>query len=152
MLAQTCMGFHVECGNLVKGSLGVLTGFVLFIGSVLLLVSAVFGRKLGYLIVAVSFFAWMILFSALWTFGFFSQGPKTPVDLGPRGREPGWVIEAAGQNVTNLKYPQYGSYPLGDAWKTPTPARTSRCRTSGSRRQGTSRWPGPRPTTTGAAR
>jgi hypothetical protein len=122
MLAQTCIGFHVECGNLVKGSLGVLMGFVLFVGSVLLLVSAVFGRKLGYFIVAVSFFAWLMLFSALWTFGFFSQGPKTPVDLGPRGREPGWVIESAGQNVTNLPYPQYRSYPTGDSWKAPTAA------------------------------
>jgi hypothetical protein len=121
MLAQTCLGFHVECGNLVKGGLGVAMGFVLFVGSVLLLLSAVFGRKMGYLVMSVSFFAWMILFSAVWTFGFFSQGPKTPVDLGPRGREPGWVVEAAGQNVTTFAYPQYKSYPTGDIWKAPTP-------------------------------
>jgi hypothetical protein len=119
MLAQTCLGFNVECANLVKGGLAVIVGFVLFIGSVLLMLSAVFGRKMGYLVLSVSFFAWMILFSAVWTFGFFSQGPETPVDLGPRGREPGWVVEAAGENVTDLPYEQFGTYPTGDAWTTP---------------------------------
>ena len=119
MLAQTCLGFNVECANLVKGGLAVIVGFVLFIGSVLLMLSAVFGRKMGYLVLSVSFFAWMILFSAVWTFGFFSQGPETPVDLGPRGREPGWVVEAAGENVTDLPYPQFDNYPTGDAWTTP---------------------------------
>jgi hypothetical protein len=120
MLAQTCLGFHVECANLVKGGLGVAMGFVLFIGSVLLMLSAVFGRKMGYLVLSVSFFGWMILFSAVWTFGFFSQGPKTPVDLGPRGREPGWLVESAGENVTDLPYQQFKSYPTGDEWKAPT--------------------------------
>jgi len=119
MLAQTCLGFHVECANLVKGGLGVAVGFVLFIGSVLLMLSAVFGRKMGYLVLSVSLFAWMILFSAVWTFGFFSQGPETPVDLGPRGREPGWVVETAGENVTTLPYQQFTSYPTGDAWTAP---------------------------------
>jgi hypothetical protein len=119
MLAQTCLGFNVECANLVKGGLAVIVGFVLFIGSVLLMLSAVFGRKMGYLVLSVSLFAWMILFSAVWTFGFFSQGPETPVDLGPRGREPGWVVEAAGENVTDLPYPQFDTYPTGDAWTTP---------------------------------
>jgi hypothetical protein len=120
MLAQTCLGFHVECGNLVKGALGVAVGFILFIGSVLLMLSAVFGRKMGYLVLSVSFFGWMILFSAVWTFGFFSQGPKTPVDLGPRGREPGWVVETAGQNVTEFPYQQFKTYPEGGAWRAPT--------------------------------
>jgi hypothetical protein len=125
MLAQTCLGFHIECANLVKGGLGVAVGFVLFIGSVLLMLSAVFGRKMGYLVLSVSLFAWMMLFSAVWTFGFFSQGPKTPVDLGPRGREPGWVVEAAGQNVAELPYRQYRSYPTGSAWKAPTPGQSA---------------------------
>lgn len=119
MLAQTCLGFHVECGNLVQGGLAVAVGFVLFFGSVLLMLSAVFGRKMGYLVLSVSLFGWMILFSAVWTFGFFSQGPETPVDLGPRGREPGWVVETAGQNVTDLPYQQFTSYPTGGAWKAP---------------------------------
>ncbi len=121
--AETCIGFHVDCGTMVKGGLGVVMGFVLFVGSVLLLLSAVFGRRMGYLVLSVSFFGWMIVLSALWTFGFWSQGPSTPVDLGPRGSEPAWVVEAAGQNldVANLPYDQYASYPDGQAWQGPKP-------------------------------
>jgi hypothetical protein len=119
--AGTCAGIHIPCETLLKGGIGTLMGFVLFIGSVLLVLSAVFGRRMGYLVLAVSFFGWIIVLSSVWTFGFWSQGPSTPVDLGPRGAEPGWVVEAAGQNVQNLPYAQYGSYPDGDAWQGPKP-------------------------------
>jgi hypothetical protein len=115
--AGTCVGFHIPCDVLLKGGIGTLMGFVLFIGSVLLLLSAVFGRRMGYLVLAVSFFAWMIVLSSLWTFGFWSQGLATPVDLGPRGEEPAWVVEAAGENVQNLPFEQYNSYPDGKAWQ-----------------------------------
>jgi hypothetical protein len=117
----SCAGFDVACDTLLKGAIGTLMGFVLFIGSVLLLLSVVFGRRLGYLVLAVSFFGWMIVLSSLWTFGFWSQGPSTPVDLGPRGAEPGWVVEAAGQNVTELPYEDYRTYPNGKAWRGPKP-------------------------------
>ncbi len=118
----TCLSFHVECGNLVKGSLAVAMGVVIFMGSVLLILSAVTGRKLGFLIGAVSLFAWMILFSILWVSGFFiSQGLTTPKNFGPRGREPAWVVEAAGQNVQQLQYSEYAEYPSGKAWEQPTP-------------------------------
>lgn len=119
--ADTCLGFSVECGLLVKGGLAVVTAFVLFVGSVLLMLSAVFGRTLGYLVLAASFFGWMILFSAVWVFGFWSQGLETPVDLGPRGAEPGWVVEAAGQEVTELPFAEYRDYPDGEAWEEPDP-------------------------------
>lgn len=116
--ASTCLGFHLECGTMVKGGLAVIVAFTLFIGSILLLASAVFGRRMGYLVLAVSFFGWMILFSALWTFGFWSQGPKTPVNLGPRGAEPAWVPLTAGLDITEAKYPEFAKYP-GDPWKAP---------------------------------
>jgi len=119
MTAETCLGFSVECGLLVKGGLAVVTAFVLFVGSVLLMLSAVFGRTMGYLVLAASFFGWMVLFSALWVFGFWSQGLETPVDLGPRGAEPGWVVEAAGQDVTELSYAEFESYPDGEPWEEP---------------------------------
>ncbi|HEX9122757.1 MAG TPA: hypothetical protein VF984_05260 [Actinomycetota bacterium] len=120
LLAASCLGFHMDCGTLLKGGLGVTMGFVLFIGSVLLLLSAVLGRKMGYLVLAVAFFGWMVIFSALWTFGFWSQGLQTPVDLGPRGAEPSWVVEAAGTSVSEFPYDQYKSYPGGD-WTEPSP-------------------------------
>jgi hypothetical protein len=119
--ADTCVGIQIPCDTLLKGGIGTLMGFVLFIGSVLLLLSAIFGRRMGYLVLSVSFFGWMIVLSSLWTFGFWSQGPSTPVDLGPRGAEPGWVVEAAGQNVESLPFDQYKSYPDGQAWQGPKP-------------------------------
>jgi hypothetical protein len=118
MLAESCIGFEIPCETFIKGGLTTVIAFVLFVGSPLLLLSAVFGRRMGYLVLAVAFFGWMILFSALWTFGFYSQGVDTPVNLGPRGAEPAWVIEAAGSDP-DPAYPAYERYPGGEGWRTP---------------------------------
>jgi hypothetical protein len=115
--ADTCLGFHVACGTIVKGGLSVVMGLVLFVGSPLLLVSAVFGRRMGALVVAACFFGWMLLLSALWTFGFWSQGPQTPTNLGPRGVEPAWVVESAGTSP-EATYEVFSSYPTGVDWRT----------------------------------
>ena len=88
---ETCLGFHIDCGILAKGVGVVLMGLTLFVGSVYLLLTAVLGRWMGYLVLMVSFSGWLIMLSALWAFGFYSQGPDTPVNLGPRGAEPAWV-------------------------------------------------------------
>ena len=117
MLAQSCLGFEIGCETLLKGGLAVGMAFVLFVGSVLIVLAAVFGRRMGYLVLAVSFFGWMILLSSLWTFGFYSQGLDTPVNLGPRGAEPAWVVEAAGTDPEPV-YPAFTSYP-GDGWREP---------------------------------
>ena len=116
--AETCLGFDIACDTLLKGGLSVIMGFVLFIGTVLLLVSAVFGRRMGYLVVATAFFGWMLLLSALWAFGFWSQGTETPTNLGPRGVEPAWMVEAAG---TQPEAPNdvFSSYPNPPEWREP---------------------------------
>lgn len=113
----SCIGFNIDCETMLKGGFAVITAFVLFIGSVLLLLSAVFGRRMGYLVLAVSFFGWMILLSSLWTFGFYSQGIQTPVNLGPRGTEPAWVVEAAGTSP-EATYPEFAKYP-NQPWEVP---------------------------------
>ncbi|HEY7755593.1 MAG TPA: hypothetical protein VID69_05130 [Actinomycetota bacterium] len=118
MLAQTCVGFEISCETLLKGGLTTIMGFVLFVGSVLLLLAAVFGRRMGYLVLAVGFFGWMMLLSALWTFGFYSQGPDTPVNLGPRGAEPTWVVESAGTDPEPV-YEVFATYPDGEGWRVP---------------------------------
>ena len=56
MLADSCLGFQIACGVMLKGGLAVIMAFVLFVGSVLIMLSAVFGRRMGYLVLAVSFF------------------------------------------------------------------------------------------------
>lgn len=117
--AGSCLGFDIACDTFAKGGLAVMMGFVLFIGSVLLLVSAVFGRRMGYLVVAVAFFTWMIILSSLWALGLFSQGPGTKANLGPRGKEPGWVTLQAGISASEPAYPEFKSYPEGAAWREP---------------------------------
>jgi hypothetical protein len=118
MLAEGCVGFEIGCETLLKGGLAVLMGFVLFVGSILLLLSAVFGRRMGYLVLAVAFFGWVAILSSLWTFGFYSQGPDTPVNLGPRGEEASWVVEAVGAQPEPV-YEAFASYPDGDPWRIP---------------------------------
>jgi hypothetical protein len=113
----TCIGLHIDCGTLAKGGLAVLTAFVLFVGSVYLLLSAVFGRRLGYLVLAVSFFGWMILFAGLWTAG----APGTPRNLGPRGLEPGWVPVEGSVQGAPATYPEFSKYP-NPPWKAPPPS------------------------------
>lgn len=108
-----CLGFNVDCGTLAKGAGVTLMGFILFVGSVYLILSAVLGRWMGYLVVVVSFAGWMAILSALWAFGFYSQGPDTPVNLGPRGAEPSWVPLLASTGETSDRYRAFQSYPEG---------------------------------------
>ena len=98
-------------------------GFTLFIFSVYVLLIAIVGRWLGFLVLAVSFSGWMIMLSALWLFGFWSQGIETPTNLGPRGSEPAWVAVEAAVDETSTRFETYSSWP-GDPWAVPDPADT----------------------------
>jgi hypothetical protein len=97
-----------------KGIVVIACAFILFIGSVYLLLSAIFGVRMGYLVVAVSFFGWMIILSALWTVGqpkIFGLTGTAP-NLGPRGTLPYWHVDAAGLGqVTDPKFPLTAKYP-----------------------------------------
>jgi hypothetical protein len=93
-------------------------GFGLFIFSVYVMLTAIFGRWLGFLVLMVSFSGWMVLQSALWLFGFWSQGLETPTNLGPRGSEPAWVALEAAVDETSTRYEAYASWP-GDPWTVP---------------------------------
>jgi hypothetical protein len=83
MLADTCLGFNVACGTLFKGGGVVLAGFILFIGSVYVLLAAVFGRWMGYLVLIVAFSGWMIIQS-------YAQYPNPPT-----WSQPNQVTQAA---------------------------------------------------------
>jgi hypothetical protein len=115
-----CLGFNVDCGTLAKGVGVTVMGLILFVGSVYLILSAVLGRWMGYLVLAVSFFGWMAMLSALWAFGFYSQGPDTPVNLGPRGEEPAWVPLLVSSGETSEEYQAFASYP-GGRWQEAEP-------------------------------
>jgi hypothetical protein len=115
---ETCLGFNVDCGTLAKGAGVTVMAFILFVGSVYLLLTAVFGRWMAYLVLMVAFSGWMAVLSALWAFGFYSQGPDTPVNLGPRGAEPAWIPLLASTEETSDRYEAFSRYP-GGPWEEP---------------------------------
>jgi hypothetical protein len=110
---ESCLSFAIDCDVLWKGLGVVIAGFALFIGSVYVLLAAVFGRWMGYLVLAVAFFGWMTIHSSLWFFGFWSQGPDTPTNLGPRGPEAAWVVDSAGLDPGAV-HEELASYPSGE--------------------------------------
>ena len=98
--ASSCLGFAVDCGTLWKGAGVAIMGIILFIGSVYLLLSAILGRTMGYLVLMVSLTGWLAIQSSLWLFGFWSQGIETPTNLGPRGSEPAWIAPVSYTHLT----------------------------------------------------
>ncbi len=98
----------------IEGTLVVVSGFVIFGGAVWLLLSAVVGVRMGYLISATGLFAFMVILSALWAFG----APGTPPNLGPRGDLPTWFGLGAGQELSSPTYPVVEDYPA-DPWVDP---------------------------------
>jgi len=117
---HSCLGFAVDCGNLWKGAGVVLMGFILFVGSIYLLLTAIFGRYMAYLVTVVAFSGWIIIQSSLWLFGYFSQGPVTPTNLGPKGAVPAWVVLQASPGGVSNRYAAYSSYPASP-WAEPDP-------------------------------
>jgi hypothetical protein len=62
-------------------------------------------------VLMVAFSGWMILFSAMWFFGFWAQGPTTKTNLGPRGLEPTWIPLEGGLAATEEHYDVFSKYP-----------------------------------------
>lgn len=121
----TCIGLHVDCGVMLKGIGVVVMAFTLFIGSVYLVLTAVLGRWMGYLVLMVAFSGWMIIQSTLWLTGFLiSQGPTTPKNLGPRGAEPAWIVLQGGLSASSKQYSAFGSYPSAP-WQEATKGQAS---------------------------
>jgi hypothetical protein len=115
---HSCIGFAVDCGTLWKGAGATIMAFTLFIGSIYLLLTAIFGRYMGYLVTIVAFSGWMIIHSSLWLFAFYAQGPVTPTNVGPKGSEPSWVVLDARTSGVSDRYTEYATYP-GPPWTKP---------------------------------
>jgi hypothetical protein len=103
-----------------KGIIVIVCAFILFIGSVYVLLAALLGRKMGYFVLATAFFGWMIVLTSLWTLG----APGTLRDLGPRGTEAHWQVFAAAPGQITSKYPEIAKYP-SSPWQTPKPTNPS---------------------------
>jgi hypothetical protein len=78
-----CDGCFVGVPAIISFVIAVLA----LIGSIYVLLWSNLGARLGYLVLMVSLFAWMIIMSGIWLFG----APGTTTSTGPRGPEPAWV-------------------------------------------------------------
>jgi len=103
-----------------KGVIAVIAALILFVGSVYVILTAIFGPRMAYLVLAVSFFGWMILYSTIWVFQptiFGVQNVK--LNQGPRGTEPHWQVFAASTGPLATRFPETSRYP-GRPWEAPT--------------------------------
>jgi hypothetical protein len=98
----------------VEGALTVVAAFVLFFGSVFVLLSAIFGPRMGYLVSATGLFGFMLILSAIWVVG---VPGSTPPFRGPKGELPGWVVVAQGPSLSSEQVPVQ-QYPRGP-WREP---------------------------------
>ena len=106
-----------------KGILAVVAAVILFVGTVYAILAAIFGLRMAYLVLAVSFFGWMILYSTIWVFQPTILGVKNVLpNQGPRGTEPHWHVFAAGTGPLRTKFPTTSRYP-GPPWE-PTTSET----------------------------
>jgi hypothetical protein len=105
-----------------KGVITVVASVILFVGTVYILLTAVFGPRMAYLVLAVSLFGWMILYSTIWIFQptIFGVANVKP-HQGPRGTEAHWQVLAAGTGPLATKFPETASYP-DPPWRSPTTA------------------------------
>jgi hypothetical protein len=117
------IGLQIACGeNLTCPSiyayLTVAMAVIIFIGSIYVLLAAVFGIRMGYLVVAVAFFGWMMIWSTIWVVGahLHLPGVTTPTNQGPSGVPAHWQPFVSGEAVSSTKYPIIGQYP-GGPWR-----------------------------------
>jgi hypothetical protein len=113
-----------ELSTVLKGWGVTILGSLVFFGSAYVLLAAVLGRWMGYLVTAVSFWGMMLIFSIIFVFGVYGS---TPPNLGPRGlryacptciSEPHWAPVAVGEEISSPKYDSVAEYP-GEPWERP---------------------------------
>jgi hypothetical protein len=104
----------------VEGALTVVAAMVLFVGSVFVLLSAISGARMGYLVTATAFFGFMVILSLIWVLG---VPGSTPPFRGPRGEPPAWVVMAQGPTLSSEEVPVQ-QYPRGP-WREPGTALTA---------------------------
>ena len=80
---------HGIPGSDWRAQIAVPLGTLIFFGSIYLLLRANLGTRRGYLVMATSFFGFMIIYSLFWTFG----APGTPPATGPQNL-PGQELDA----------------------------------------------------------
>lgn len=87
----------------------VLSGIIVFVGSVWLLLSMVLGPRLAYFVAASIALAFLLIMSVAW-----SVNP-----LGPVGELPSWNPVAIGEDASQLEFGPASSYP-DSPWRVPS--------------------------------
>jgi hypothetical protein len=87
----------------------VLSGIIVFVGSVWLLLSMVLGPRLAYFVAASITLAFLLIMSVAW-----SVNP-----LGPVGELPSWGPVAIGEDASQLEFGPASSYP-DSPWRVPS--------------------------------
>ena len=86
---------------LIEGVAAVVSGFIVFCGSVWLLLTMVLGARLAYFVTASVTLAFIVMMGVVW-----SLNP-----LGPVGALPGWEETSVSEDVAELEGPSASSYP-----------------------------------------
>jgi len=90
--------------SFTKGMIAFLAMFVIFVGSIWLLLSMILGARLGYFVAATTMFGVIMLIAAIWFVT--GLGPKGPDGFfGHLGEETGWQPIAAGPHLTSINSP-----------------------------------------------
>jgi hypothetical protein len=111
-----------DTATVIKGWGVTILGSLVFFGSVYVLLAAIFGRWMGYLVTSVGFWGMMIIFSLIFVFG---VPGSTPPNQGPRGTryacptcdsEPHWAPVAVAEDISSPRFPSVAEYP-GPPWE-----------------------------------
>jgi hypothetical protein len=102
-----CDGCFVGLPAIISLVIAVLA----LIGTIYVLLWSNLGARVGYLVLMVSFFAWMIILSAMGLFG----APGTTPGTGPRGAEPQWVAFTPDSEQGQAFREELATFP-GDGW------------------------------------
>ena len=94
----------------IEGVAAVVSGIIVFCGSVWLLLSMVMGPRLAYFVSATVTLGFLLIMGLVW-----STSP-----LGPVGKAPEWEPEAIAEDVSQLDFGPAGDYP-DSPWRVPNP-------------------------------
>ena len=102
----------------IEGAGAVLSGVIVFCGSVFLLIAMVTGARLAYFITACVTLAFLVMMGLVWS-GFNPPFvPPTVNPLGPVGELPSWSSVGFGEDAGDIDFEAAGSYPE-DRWFEP---------------------------------
>jgi hypothetical protein len=94
----------------IEGVAAVVCGFIVFVGSVWLLLAVIMGARLAYFVTASVAIGFIFIMTLVWSYG-------TP--LGPVGQMPEWNGLDLQESASQLKFGPGAEYPDSGGWEAP---------------------------------